>query len=98
MQKELGERRGNWVNALQDYDLEFKPAIIIKGKGLCKLIEDNQTDKDLFWENEVVVNLIDVCHIFTAPKSWYRDLVYYLQQGYLLEHWISKQRRALQLK
>ena len=26
IQKELGERRGNWVIALQEYDLEFKPA------------------------------------------------------------------------
>ena len=36
--KELGERRGNWVIALHEYDLEFKPATIIKGQGLCKLI------------------------------------------------------------
>ena len=32
VQKELGERRGNWVTALQEYDLEFKPASIVKGK------------------------------------------------------------------
>ena len=38
VQKELGERRGNWVTALQDYDLEFKLATIIKGQGMCKLI------------------------------------------------------------
>ena len=25
VQKELGERRGNWVTTLQEYDLEFKP-------------------------------------------------------------------------
>ena len=31
VQKELGERRGNWVIALQEYDLEFKPASIVKG-------------------------------------------------------------------
>ena len=31
VQKELGERRGNWVTTLQEYDLEFKPATIIKG-------------------------------------------------------------------
>ena len=37
MQKELGERIRNWVTSLQEYELEFKPAIIIKGRGLCKL-------------------------------------------------------------
>ena len=31
VQKELGERRGNWVTALQEYDLEFKPTSIVKG-------------------------------------------------------------------
>ena len=38
VQKELGERRGKWVTALQEYDFEFKPASIIKGQGLCKLM------------------------------------------------------------
>ena len=33
VQKELGERRGNWLTALQEYDLEFKPASIVKDKG-----------------------------------------------------------------
>ena len=36
IQKELGERRGNWVTAIQEYDLEFKLASIVKGQGLCK--------------------------------------------------------------
>ena len=31
VQKELGEQRGNWVTVMQEYDPEFKPAIIIKG-------------------------------------------------------------------
>ena len=50
------------------------------------------------WENEAEVHMIDMCPIFTAPKSWYRDLIHYLQQGYFLKHWISNKRRALWLK
>ena len=42
--------------------------------------------------------MIDMCPIFTAPESWSRDLVHYLQQGYFPEHWKSKQRRSLRLK
>ena len=42
--------------------------------------------------------MVDVCPLFTAPDSWYRDLVHYLQEGYFPEHWNSKQRRALHLK
>ena len=78
------------MTALQEYDLEFKPATIIKVQGLCKLIAENHTDKDYEWENELEVNLIDVCPIFTALESWYRDMVYYIQQVYLLNHWNSK--------
>ena len=41
IQKELGERRGNWFTALQEYGLEFKSTTIIKGQGLCKLMDES---------------------------------------------------------
>ena len=85
------------MTSLQEYDLKFRPDTIIKVQGLCKLIAKNHTGEDSEWENEAEVNFIDVCPIFTAPGSWYRDLVYSLQQGYLPEHWRSKQRRELRL-
>ena len=83
VQKELGERRGNWVTALQEYDLEFKPATIIKGQGLCKSMAQSQDNEDDGCENEVELHMIDMCPIFIAPEPWCRGLVYYLQQGYL---------------
>ena len=95
MQKELGERRGNWVTALQEYDLEFKLATIFKGKGLCKLMTESQNNEDNNWENEAELHIVDVCPLFTALESWYRDLVHYIQEGYLPEHWNPKHRRAL---
>jgi hypothetical protein len=33
----LLERRGNWMTAIQEYDLDFKPSKIVRGQGLCKL-------------------------------------------------------------
>ena len=42
--------------------------------------------------------MVDICPLFIAPDSWYRDLVHYLQEGYLPELWSPKQRRALRLK
>ena len=98
MQKELGERRGSWVTALQEYDLEFKLATIIKGQGLCKLMDESQNNEYNSWDNEAELHMVDVCPLFTAPDSWYRDLIHYLQEGYFLEHWNRKQRRALRLK
>ena len=53
VQKELGERRGNWVTALQEYELEFKPASIVKGQGLCKLMTENGNNEEHAWEDEV---------------------------------------------
>ena len=49
-------------------------------------------------EDEAELQLMDVCPLFTAPESWYRDLVHYLQTGLLPEHWNSKQRKALHIK
>ena len=91
MQKELGERRGNWVTNLQEYDLEFKLASIVRGKGLCRLMAKGNSSEENNWENEAELHMMEVCPLFTAPKSCYRDLVHYLQEGVLPEHWKSKQ-------
>ena len=74
----LRERRGNWVTALQEYDLEFKPASIVKGQGLCKLMTESKDNEEQDWENEAELHLMDVCPLFIASDSWYRDLVHYL--------------------
>ena len=66
------------VTALQEYDLEFKPTSIIKGHGLCKLMNEHGNNDEHAWEDEAELHLMDVCPLFTAPKSWYRDLVHYL--------------------
>ena len=69
VQKELGERRGNWVIALQEYDLEFKPPSIVKGQGLCKLMTGSKDNEEKSWENEAELHLMDVCPLFRAPDS-----------------------------
>ena len=52
IQKELGEKRENWVTTLQEYDLEIKPAKIVRGQGFCRLLagasnilESSDTDR-----------------------------------------------------
>ena len=61
-------------------------------------MNENGNNDEHTWEDKAELHLMDVCPLFTAPKSWYRDLMHYLQVGLLLEHWNSKQRRALRLK
>lgn len=38
VQKYVGEERANWVTTLQEYDVEIKPAKIVKGQGFCKML------------------------------------------------------------
>ena len=38
IQWEVGEKRANWVTALQEYDVEIHPAKIVKGQGLCRML------------------------------------------------------------
>jgi hypothetical protein len=52
----MGERRGNWMEVIQEFDLDIKPAKIVKGQGLCKQVAKTQdliNTEDLGWENEL---------------------------------------------
>jgi hypothetical protein len=41
-QQEMGERRGNWMVVIQEFDLDIKPTKIVRGQGLCKLAAESQ--------------------------------------------------------
>lgn len=83
VQQELGERRGNWMTYLQEYDLEFKPSHIVKGQGLCRMaVEevDSRGSEEENWEYEINMYQTDR----TAPQdtsSWYVDLLQYLKHS-----------------
>ena len=55
------------MTTLQEYELEFKTATIIKGKGICKLMAKIQDSEDDDWKNEAELHMIDMRPIFTAP-------------------------------
>jgi hypothetical protein len=55
VQREIGEYKGNWMTIVQEYELEFKLANIIKFLGMCKLeIEslDSIDQHEEGWEEE----------------------------------------------
>jgi hypothetical protein len=55
-QHEMGERRGNWMVVIQEFDLDIKPTKIVKGQGLCKLATEAQdmiNTEDPGWKNEL---------------------------------------------
>ena len=100
MQQELGERRGNWVACMQEYDLEFKPARTVKGQGLCQMAAEaassHQIEED-DWEQEIDMYQTDVIPQIRNP-SWYSDISGYLAHGVLDPALNARQKRAIRLR
>eukprot|EP00253_Pinus_taeda_P030545 PITA_30545 len=95
IQKELGEKRANWVTALQEYELEIRPAKIVRGQGFCRILagaSDIPESSDTGPTEEI--NQISV----TDSESQYADLVFYLKNGYAPPHLSYKSKRAIRLK
>jgi hypothetical protein len=52
----MGEIRGNWMEVIREFDLDIKPAKIVKGQGLCKLAVEAQVlinAENSGWENKL---------------------------------------------
>eukprot|EP00253_Pinus_taeda_P009950 PITA_09950 len=76
VQKDVGEKRANWITALQEYDLEIKPANIVGGQGFCKMlagalqISENSSEE------------VQICEVsLNDAESWYADIIYFLKNG-----------------
>jgi hypothetical protein len=56
-QQEMGERRGNWMAVVQEFDLDIKPVELVRGQGLCKLAAkaQDQANEDPRWEKEMML-------------------------------------------
>jgi hypothetical protein len=77
-------RRGKWIAAMLEYDLEIKPTKLIKGQGLVKLMA--QSDCDAVGMN-FIVDLsecpqeeitVQVSQEF-IDSPWYADIIYVLE-------------------
>jgi hypothetical protein len=100
VQKELGEKRENWMTSLQEYDLEIVPAQIVRGQGLCKLVVDS-VEKSENQINTSVANLhneTQICCTQTVSNSWYDNIRFYLLHGTAPRNLDPKNRRALRLR
>jgi hypothetical protein len=96
----MGERRGNWMAVVQEFDLDIKPAKLVKGQGLCKLAAEaqDQVNKDFRWENEMELWCGEASYISPRKESWYDKLNYVLHHGTFPEDLNPRERRALRLK
>eukprot|EP00253_Pinus_taeda_P019572 PITA_19572 len=93
VQKDVGEKRANWVTALQEYDVEIKRASIVKGQGFCKML----AGASLMSETpSVEIQMYEVS--LNDVESLYADIIYYLKNGYAPSNLDHTKKRALRLK
>eukprot|EP00253_Pinus_taeda_P009551 PITA_09551 len=84
VQTEPEGRRGKWIAALLEYDVEIKPTKLIKGQGLAKLMAE--TNLHVLDINLIVAlsdedeenSILPVSDIFVS-SPWYADIIYVLQ-------------------
>jgi hypothetical protein len=100
VQKELGEKRANWVTSLQEFDLEITPAQIVRGQGLCKLVVDSETEQQEVNDTSHLEQHDQsmICCTQNLVSPWYDDIRHYLQHGSTPHHLDPAKRRALRLK
>ena len=95
IQRELVEKRANWVTTLQEYDLEIKPAKIVRGQGFCRLLVGaSNIPESGDTEHIEEINQVSI----TDFESQYADLIFYLKNGHAPPNLSYKNKRAIRLK
>ena len=102
----IDERRSKWIAKILEFDMEIKPTKLVKVQGLAKLLAESNC-KDLR------VNFINICsenqQADLSDKSsqggpplvectWYKDIIYFLQELRPLDEMGKSKARALKLK
>eukprot|EP00253_Pinus_taeda_P022623 PITA_22623 len=96
-------RRGKWIVALLEYDLEIKPTKLIKRQGLAKLMaKSNLHALDInliaaMFEEDEDSSYVQVSKIF-IHSPWYSDIVYVLQNLSPPPGMAKNKSRSLKLK
>ena len=89
----MGEKRTNWITALQEYDLEIKPTNIVRGQGFCKMLAGASQISEI---SSKEIQMYEVS--LNDAESLYVDIIYYLKNGYAPSHLDHTKKRALRLK
>jgi len=95
-------RRGKWIAALLEYDVEIRPTKLVKGRGLAKLMDESNLhilDINLITafsnENDESSSLQVSEMFFLSP--WYSDIIYVLQNLSAPPGMVGNKARTLNL-
>ena len=95
VQKYVGEKRANWVIALQEYDAEIKLGNIVKGQGFCRMLAIASHMSEM-QSPDSEVKMYEVS--LNDTESRYSYIIFYLKNGYVPSHLYQTKKRALRLK
>jgi hypothetical protein len=72
---------------VQEFDLDIKPAKLVKGQGLCKLAAEaqDQVNEDSGWENEIALWCGEVAYISQYETPGTRTCLTYYIMGLVLK-------------
>jgi hypothetical protein len=79
----------NWLENIQEYDIEIKPLKAVKGQGLCKLISNSDSLDGL-----ILILVGEPMKIL----EWYKDIIFYLRSRQFPVTMNPKERRTLKMK
>lgn len=95
IQRDVGERRENWVIALQEYEIEIRLAKIVKGQGFYRMLARASNLPAL---KDSVDDIKAYKVSLNDTKSKYDDIIFYLKNGYAPMKLSYKRKRDLRLK
>jgi hypothetical protein len=106
IQPDIDGRRSKWIAKILEFDLEIKPTKLVKGQGLAKLLVGSNC-------KYLEVNFINTCSENQWAKvpdkiprdgpplaecTWYKDIIYFLQDLRPPDGMGKRKARALKLK
>jgi hypothetical protein len=101
IQPDIDGKRGKWIAKILEFDLEIKPTKLIKGQGLAKLLTKSNykaLEINLIHEHPESSNRDFQGIVPLSACSWYKDIVYFLQELRPPDGMEKGKARALKLK
>jgi len=94
IQREVGERRENWLTTLQEYGIEIRRAKIVGSQGFRKMLAGESNLPALQDSGDD----IQICEVsLDDTESKYADIIFYLKNGYAPMKLSYKRKRDLRL-
>ena len=88
IQPDIDGRRGKWIAKILEFDLDINPTKLVKGQGLAELMVESNCKAlgvsfiNSFLENQQAKSSRKISQgsLSLAECTWYREILYFLQE------------------